>query len=256
MDCNELGEAGNQELATLESLEELQLDENEISDLTPVAGLTKLAVLSSFQNNVHDLHPLAGLTNLRILFASYNEIHDLSPLGDLTNLEHLWLLGNCRTASPGSGQAATDCLQALRVTDNEITSLAPITNLTVLELLDAAVNLIADISPLAELENLQSVTIFDNPVGSLGPLAANTDFPAGPPFTFSYGNVIISAGDYPNLSIGYDCIQDDGDWEEQLATLNSRSGLIEDFNVHNMRPECTVQAPGVGELDVQMQNIK
>jgi sulfatase modifying factor 1 len=68
---------------------ELDLDQNNISDLTPLAGLTNLKVLDLNQNNISDLTPLSGLTNLKMLTLRGNNISDLTSLTGLTNL--IWL---------------------------------------------------------------------------------------------------------------------------------------------------------------------
>ena len=45
-----------------------RLNNNNISDLTPLAGLTNLTTLHLGENNISDLTPLAGLTNLTFIF--------------------------------------------------------------------------------------------------------------------------------------------------------------------------------------------
>lgn len=60
-------------------------------DLTPLASLTELEYLEIFSTNVTDVSPLAGLTNLRDLNMTYNrKLKDISPLYDLPNLERFW----------------------------------------------------------------------------------------------------------------------------------------------------------------------
>ena len=48
-------------------------------------------------SNISDISPLAGLTNLKML--RLNNISDLSPLAGLTNLKQLWLGSTPITAS-------------------------------------------------------------------------------------------------------------------------------------------------------------
>ena len=81
-------------LADLTNLRELSLSLNRIADVSPLAGLTNLRVLSLNVNNIADVSPLAGLTNLRELDLESNIITDVSPLVRLTNLTELWLRGN------------------------------------------------------------------------------------------------------------------------------------------------------------------
>ena len=72
----------------------LSLTNKNISDLTPLAGLTNLTELILYRNNIGDLTPLAESTNLTELHLSYNKISDISPLAGLTNLTDLGLKDN------------------------------------------------------------------------------------------------------------------------------------------------------------------
>ena len=72
----------------------LALIKSNISDISPLAGLTNLQGLFLTSNNISDISPLAGLTNLETLDLTGNNISDLSPLvansglsvGDTVNL--------------------------------------------------------------------------------------------------------------------------------------------------------------------------
>jgi hypothetical protein len=81
-------------LAGLTNLTYLYLNDNNISDLSPLAGLTNLEVLWLDNNNITDLTPLAGLTNLVVLYLPFNNITDVTPLAGLTNLTELSLRAN------------------------------------------------------------------------------------------------------------------------------------------------------------------
>ena len=73
----------------------LQLGGNQISDISPLAGLTKLRSLDLQGNQISDINPLAGLTELKWrLRLENNQISDVSPLTELINLEALYLQGN------------------------------------------------------------------------------------------------------------------------------------------------------------------
>jgi hypothetical protein len=73
---------------------ELNLNTNQISDLSPLSGLTDMIELDLNRNQISDLSPLVGLTNLTSLQIGINQISDLSPLSGLTNLTTLTLQGN------------------------------------------------------------------------------------------------------------------------------------------------------------------
>jgi len=81
-------------LAGLANLQGLDLNDNNISDISPLAGLTNLEWLVFTDNNISDISPLAGLTSLKSLDLVHNNISDISPLARLTNLDWLPLGGN------------------------------------------------------------------------------------------------------------------------------------------------------------------
>ena len=96
----------------------LLLSENQISDLTPLAGLTHLIALSLNQNQVADLAPLSGLTLLSDLSLEKNQITDLSALAGMNKLKHLYLADNqVRDLSALKGM---DSLQTLDLTGNPL----------------------------------------------------------------------------------------------------------------------------------------
>lgn len=73
------------------NLTELMLQSNvstayygDITDVSPLAGLTKLTDLQLTGNRITDVTPLAGLTNLTQLGLAFNHIKDFSSLSNLT----------------------------------------------------------------------------------------------------------------------------------------------------------------------------
>ena len=72
----------------------IELLSNSFSDISPLAGLTKLETL--YHNSISDLSPLAG-SKLETLYLSNNSISDLSPLVANTGLgngDTIFLFGN------------------------------------------------------------------------------------------------------------------------------------------------------------------
>ena len=102
------------------NLRELDLNRNPITDLQPLADLTKLhslhlsgisknvpnldlrplaAIINlerlSLENNqISDVSPLAGLKRLQTLDIRYNAIENIQPLAGLVALRRLWIQGN------------------------------------------------------------------------------------------------------------------------------------------------------------------
>ncbi|MCY4571019.1 MAG: leucine-rich repeat domain-containing protein [Candidatus Poribacteria bacterium] len=75
-------------------LTELHLDNNFISDVSPLIGLKNLGYLNLENNSISDVSPLIGLKNLRQLYLANNSISDVSPLIGLTHLKLLPLRNN------------------------------------------------------------------------------------------------------------------------------------------------------------------
>ena len=71
------------------NLQELNLQNNSISDISPLTTLTNLEQLYLRDNMISDIFPLSNLTDLKYLDLGGNEISDISPLGELSNL---WVL--------------------------------------------------------------------------------------------------------------------------------------------------------------------
>ena len=67
------------------TLTELNLERNVISDISPLAKLTRLKRLELNGNIISDVSPLAGLTNLEHLNLQNNAISDFSPLKTLAD---------------------------------------------------------------------------------------------------------------------------------------------------------------------------
>ncbi len=78
----------------LKSLENLDLFNEEIVDLEPLAHFTNLVSLDLMNNNISDIRPLKGLTNLVFLGLSKNKISDVTPLVNMEKLVHLSLTNN------------------------------------------------------------------------------------------------------------------------------------------------------------------
>jgi len=67
----------------------IEISEEELSDVTPLAGLASLIWLGLDNTRVSDVMPLAGLTSLSFLYLENTQISDVTPLARLTSLEEL-----------------------------------------------------------------------------------------------------------------------------------------------------------------------
>ena len=123
-------------------------------------------------NSVSDLSPLAELTNLTELLLHYNDITDISPLMGLTNLKFLWLEGNSITDI--SAVAGLTNLTRLDLGRNSISDISAIAGLTSVTSLWLWGNKISDITAATGLSNLTKIGLWDNNISDLSPLVANT----------------------------------------------------------------------------------
>jgi len=136
-------------LSDLPALSGLSAEDNAITDIGPLATLTKLDYLDLDLNFVSDITPLAGMTRMRYLEMSSNQISDLSPLSQFSNLESLYL---------GT---------------NQISDLTPLTHLSRLVNLYLGNNQIGDVTPLEGLTNLYYLDLHSNQITDILPLVNN-----------------------------------------------------------------------------------
>jgi len=76
-------------LAELKNLKILTLNNTQVSDLSPLAEVKYLKILTLNNTQVSDLSPLAEVKNLEWLNLRNTQVSDLSPLAELKNLEEL-----------------------------------------------------------------------------------------------------------------------------------------------------------------------
>jgi internalin A len=67
-------------LSGLSNLRMLSLSSNQISDISPLSGLIGLTDLSLGNNQVSEISPLSGLIGLTLLNIGWNQIADIEPL--------------------------------------------------------------------------------------------------------------------------------------------------------------------------------
>ena len=166
--------------AEMATLTRLEAPNSRVRDLTGIEYATELTVLNLgavFINGTHinsndisDISPLSGLTRLTELYLHRNRIRDISPLSDLTALETLDVSANFHISdiSPLSGM---NRLRMLNLYTNEISDLSPLSDLTGLRWLSLSNNLIWDISALSGLTDLRGLALNVNAVSDISHLS-------------------------------------------------------------------------------------
>ncbi|MYK47158.1 MAG: hypothetical protein F4029_13130 [Gammaproteobacteria bacterium] len=156
-------------LAGLTSLTELNLNFHNVVDVSALEGMTRMNSLDLWGNEIKDLEPLEGLEDVFWIDLDDNEITDVAPLAGLINLRALHLNGNrVQDLAP---LASLGNLDTLGLNGNGISDIGHLAGLTGLARLWLGDNEIADISPLTNLDGLELLHLGNNQVANLSTLA-------------------------------------------------------------------------------------
>ncbi len=174
LQLRDLDAGGNREILNITGLEyatnivSLNLYDNPIEDISPLANMTKMTGFNLWGCRIVDLSPLRNLMNLSWIVLGSNQISNLSPLSELTNLTYLNLSLN--QISDISPLANLVNLQELLIDQNSVEDITILANLTQLTRLRSDTNQIHDISPLANLTRLEELWLNRNAITNLAPL--------------------------------------------------------------------------------------
>lgn len=161
------------QIATLDRLKTLRLNNTQVADIAPLAGLTGLTVLSLNNTQVADITPLAGLTALISLGLHNTQVADIAPLAGLTRLKNLGLsYTQVSDITPVAGLTKLTTLNLSNTQVADITALAGLNGLTDLWLSKTHV---VDITVLAGLAWLTDLDLSNTQVEVISPLAGNFD---------------------------------------------------------------------------------
>ena len=217
------------DLAQMPNLQTLALCNQQITDLSPLAGLP-LQRLDLHGNQIVDLSPLASCTELREVRVSENPLTDLSPL---ENCPQLYMLNASRTLLTSAGSLQTlHELQTLYLMDcqrlNDISALGNCENLRGLSLWPCNAQQLADIAQLADLRWLS--LWWPEGLTSLQPLASLTSL-EGLFLDSEYLENLTGVEAFASLkrlTLFNAPVQD-------LSPLTKLNGLTE-LNLHNITP--------------------
>ncbi len=150
------------------AVQEIDLENNEIVDLKPMAELKLLQSITLTGNKIESIAPLAELTRVQYLELSRNAVSDLAPLAKMTNMRSLYLSKNKITNI--DVVKSLPKIWTLYLAGNKVADLVPIGQLkwlTSLDLQGCEVKDLAFIKPLTELNYLM---LMDNGISDLAPL--------------------------------------------------------------------------------------
>lgn len=173
-----LNYSGNDRIKTIEGLEYctnitgLMLQAGDVSDLTPLAGLTGLETLDLSMNQISDLSPLKDMIMLKDLNLNFNSISNLETISNFKNLESLQIVVN--SVSDLTPLAGLINLKTLFLDHNEVNDLTPLANLINLKSLSFGNTEIRDLSILKNLNSLESLSVSDNNISDISVLKEKT----------------------------------------------------------------------------------
>ena len=224
---------------------------NEISDFSPLAGLTKMVQMTLGHNPItsfepfrnmteleaiqlghcfipSDLSPFEGKEKLRGVLMWGPPITDLSPLANLPNIDYIDMCGNKISEIPSFENAPK--LKKLYIFNNQVSDVSILQNLTQLERLKLDDNNITDVSPLAELTNLKWLSLKANPITDWTPLnelAKNTIIePNG--FVFDANATTLGVGSIFTFNINALFVRNLSGWQ---CNISFNSDILEAIEV-------------------------
>lgn len=163
------------QLSGLSGLQMLILSGNQIDSIAPLSGLTGLTSLSLSSTPISDLRPLIGLDRLTRLRLDDVTVSDLSPLTELPSLTDLYL--GYSTLDLSAAMVTISELSGLRslgLTRTGLSDLGRLSGLTNMRNLSLSSNAISDVSPLSGMTSLGFLDLGYNQVTDISALSRLT----------------------------------------------------------------------------------
>ncbi len=137
------------QLAGLKLLQSINLAHNQISSIEPLKDLERVQYLQLTGNSIVDIRPIAKMKNMMSLYLSGNKIENIEVVADLPKIWSLYLAGNpIKSFEPIGRCKRVDTLDLSNCGVSELAFLKPLTELKRLTLND---NKIVDLSTLVEM---------------------------------------------------------------------------------------------------------
>lgn len=159
-------------IAGMTGLQSLYLSYNKITEVGFLRELTGLQSLDLPYNKITDVSVLRYLTSLKSLTISHNKLTDVGFVSTLTGLEYLDFSYNNLTDS-GFLSELTE-LKFLDFSQNQLTDVGHLRGLVGLEFLYIPGNMLPDMNFLRELTGLNTLSLSNNQFTDLGPLRGLT----------------------------------------------------------------------------------
>ncbi len=153
----QLGKAADSDITKLDMLEldELNLNNQPITDLTGLEYAENLYILDISNTGVTDLTPLRYIADINTLDISNTRVTDLTPLGDLSSIYRLDISNT--EVTDLTPLENTMYLQNLDMSNTEVTNIAPLENVWELNTLNISATKVTDLTPLNKINTLNAV---------------------------------------------------------------------------------------------------
>lgn len=168
LESNALKDSEIAGLAEVTALVELNLTDNQITDMTPLAHMANLKTLKMGENQVAGLPELSEMKVLESLYLYDNQIVDMTPVTQLSHLSLLGIGGNNIVDIPPLDNMLG--LQELYISGNQIVDIDALNNQHQIKRLGLGNNQIVDIEVLGHLTGLVYLGLSDNPLSDISPL--------------------------------------------------------------------------------------
>jgi internalin A len=146
----------------------IDLANNEIADLTPIANLKQVQFLDLSGNKVESIAPVAGLTQMQYFQLSKNQISDLAPIKDMVKMNSLYLNENkIKSVEPVAGLKK---LWTLQLGGNPLEALPDLPELKGVETLNLKGCGLKKLDFIKDFKNLRLLMLDENPLETLAPL--------------------------------------------------------------------------------------
>lgn len=210
----------------------LNLNSNDINDISFLYDLKYITVLSLNNNKISDISPLKKLFDLKILYLNSNQISDISFIKNLKKIKILRL--NDNQISDISSLESFTALTNLSISNNKISNISSLEKLFLLESLNLSSNQILDISPIEKLKSLNELTLNTNIISDVSFLKDLTSLSL---LDLGFNKIINisileNLTDITNLSLSFNYIQDGTSINKlkKIKSLYLSSNLITDYS--------------------------
>ncbi len=222
-------------IGSISTLESLTMHGCGLTSIRPLENSTKITDLDISNNTIRSVEPVAQMANLKVFNCKQNVIVDLSPLSANKNLTQLDISYNAvTTLAPLS---VLGNLTLLEANNNGITDLGDMNQLTALSYLSLGYNSVSDISKLSACTELTNLNLSSNKISDISVVGSLTKLMY---FDFSYNEVT----QLPTWSKDSVLVAINGS-HNKLSSLDSLSGMA---CLNNVNMDYNKEITSVDEL--------